>query len=265
MQRHLKTGLAVVAAGTLFAVGGVSTAAAAKLITGKDIKNNSVTSVDLKNGSVTGADIRDGSVKVEDLSPAILAYIQGQAGKDGANGKDGLAGKDGANGKDGLAGKDGANGKDGAAGKDGANGKDGAPGSLAGVQSNWAPHNNAVILTDKSVRLTHEGDGSALQIEDLNKAVQAGQILSFTYKLEGGATYAAGVPRVFVELQGTYVNTFDADPSDAGVANGDGTFTKSITIPKNGRVGEAGIVKDFGVGSVIVSNLTINGQVLSFR
>ena len=107
-----------------------------------------------------------------------------------------------------------------------------------------------MILSDKSVRLTNEGDGSALQIENLNKPVQAGQVLSFTYKLEGGATYGAGVPRVFIELQGTYVNTFDADPSDAGVNNGDGTFTKTITIPKNGRVGEAGIVKDFGVGSI---------------
>ena len=91
--------------------------------------------------------------------------------------------------------------------------------------------------------------------------------VSFTYKLENGAAYSAGAPRVFIEIGGTFYNTFDADPTDAGTNNGDGTFTKTWTIPANGRVGAAGIVYDnsSALGTVTVTNLTISGQLISFK
>jgi len=62
-------------------------------------------------------------------------------------------------------------------------------------------------------------------------------------------------------------NTFDAAPADAGTNNGDGTFTKTWTIPTNGRVGAAGIVYDnsAALGTVTVTNLTISGQLISFK
>jgi hypothetical protein len=235
MKNILKSRVvAVIGAAAVLGTVAAGSATAGSLITSAQIKDNTVRSVDVKNGTL----------QPQDLSTVTKRYIKSFAGKNGVDGK---------------------NGKDGANGEDGANGKDGAPGSAAGVQTNWTAHNDAEILTDTSVRLTNEGDGSALQIENLNKPVQAGQTLSFTYRLSGGATYGGGVPRVFIEITGDYFNTFDGDPSDAGVDNGDGTFTKTVTIPKNGRVGEAGVVKDFGVGSVVVSNLTINGSVLHFR
>jgi hypothetical protein len=44
-------------------------ATAAKLITGKTIKNNTVTTQDIKNQSLTGADVKDGALSAADLAP----------------------------------------------------------------------------------------------------------------------------------------------------------------------------------------------------
>jgi hypothetical protein len=108
--------------------------------------------------------------------------------------------------------------------------------------------------------------GSSVEIQNLDLPVLATKTVTFTYKLENGAQYTTGAPRVFIEIGGTYYNTFDADPTDAGTANGDGTFTKTWTIPVNGRVGNAGIVYDNNIpGTVTVKNLTISGQLISFQ
>jgi hypothetical protein len=77
MKKHLKSGVAVVAAAGLFAAGGMSTAVAAKMITGAQIKDGSIHSVDLSDGLNGKIEKRTGSVAV---------------GKDGKDGKDGLAG-----------------------------------------------------------------------------------------------------------------------------------------------------------------------------
>ena len=77
---------------------------------------------------------------------------------------------------------------------------------------------------------------------------------------------SAGAPRVFIEIDGDYYATFDDAPADAGTDNGDGTFTKTWTIPVNGRVGNAGVVYDNSIpGTVTVTNLTISGQLISFQ
>jgi Collagen triple helix repeat (20 copies) len=82
-------------------VGG-GTATAAKLMTGKDVRD----------GSLTGADIRNGSVSLNDLSRGTRAAI----GKPGAPGPRGDRRADGAAGP---AGRDGATGPQGPPGKDG--------------------------------------------------------------------------------------------------------------------------------------------------
>ncbi|MGB0101019.1 MAG: hypothetical protein WBP61_12140 [Nocardioides sp.] len=48
---------------------------AAKLISSKDIKNNSVTGKDLKNNSVTGKDLKKGAVQLSDLSNSVKASL----------------------------------------------------------------------------------------------------------------------------------------------------------------------------------------------
>lgn len=93
----------VVAALVAFAVLGGS-ATAAKLITGKEIKN----------GSITGADVKKGSLGADKLSRAALRSLRaGQAGPAGASGP---AGPSGPKGDAGQAGPPGAPGLAGAPG-----------------------------------------------------------------------------------------------------------------------------------------------------
>ena len=97
--------------------------------------------------------------------------------------------------------------------------------------------------------------------------VQAGQTVEFTYALGDGATYGAGSPRVFFEIQGAgFFNTFDGNPSDAGTNNGNGTFTKSVPITANGRIGQLGVVWDDGkTGSIVVGNVKVGAYTVKFR
>jgi hypothetical protein len=136
----------------------------------------------------------------------------------------------------------------------------------SGVNTNWVANTGSTIVDASTVGLA---GGSAaptsVEILNLDLPVQALQTVEFTYELADGAAYGGGSPRVFLEINGTYYNTFDADPSDAGHDNGDGTVTKTWEIPTNGRVGAAGVVQDAGVGSVTVSNLVVAGQPISFQ
>jgi hypothetical protein len=90
----------------VLALGG--TATAAKLITGKDILNN----------SITGADVKAGSLDRSDLSPAARTALQGRDGAPGATGATGATGAAGATGASGATGARGATGPAGTNGKD---------------------------------------------------------------------------------------------------------------------------------------------------
>ena len=103
MLTHLRTPL-VAAVILVFAFAG--TATAAKLITGKQVKNNSLTGKDLKNGSVKAADLSAGAKKT----------LIGAKGETGAKGDTGAAGAPGAKGDTGAAGAPGAKGDTGPAG-----------------------------------------------------------------------------------------------------------------------------------------------------
>lgn len=230
---------------SLLLLGGVGGAVAGDLIDGKDIQNN----------SLSGKDVRNGSIKLKDLSPEVRKALLQQAlpGKDGVNGTNGLNGATGATG---------ATGPQGPQGPAGASSDDDSD-----VNTNWNAKAGATIIDDRTVRLSNVGTpaGASVEIENLNLAVQATKKVQFTYELLDGAIYNGGSPRVFLEINGTFVNTFDNDPSKPGVDNGDGTFTKIFELPINGRVGAAGVVVDSGVGSVVVTNLTYDGTTLSFR
>lgn len=84
----------VLVAAVVAALLGGSVATAAKLITGKDIKN----------GSITASDIKKGSIGLNRLSKGTQALIR----KAGAPGATGAAGKNGANGANGAPGAPGA-------------------------------------------------------------------------------------------------------------------------------------------------------------
>jgi len=107
MRLHRPSPALVVAVIALvLAAGGSSWAAparraAATLITGKQVKNESLTGSDIKNGSITGADIKPGSLTaslftgVFGSAPAGAAGPQGPAGPSGPQGERGLQGEKG--------------------------------------------------------------------------------------------------------------------------------------------------------------------------
>jgi hypothetical protein len=84
VNKRIKTGAVVLAAAGLFAVGGVGTATAAKLITGNDIARD----------TVTGRNIASDAVGVSELTQHVQEQIKLKAkdGKDGKDGKNGVAG-----------------------------------------------------------------------------------------------------------------------------------------------------------------------------
>ena len=71
-----KSGIATVAVATgLVLTAGTSGAVAGAMITGKQIKNNTVTTKDIKNNNLTGADVADGSLDSADLSAAVRSGL----------------------------------------------------------------------------------------------------------------------------------------------------------------------------------------------
>ena len=81
------------------------TATAAKLLTGKDIKNSSLTAADIKDSSLTGKDIRNGSLGAAELSSAAVKALKGVSGPAGANGTNGAPGSKGDKGDTGAKGE----------------------------------------------------------------------------------------------------------------------------------------------------------------
>ena len=107
------------------------------------------------------------------------------------------------------------------------------------------------------------GAGGATSVEspNLNVAVQAGDVISFKYVLSGGATCAAGAPRVFVEIGGAFPNSWDQNIG-AGTQCGTGGVV-TFTAPTNGRIGQAGFVYDNGIaGTVTFSEFKIDGRTI---
>jgi len=66
---------AVLLTAIVLAVAFAGGATAAKLITGKNIKNNTVTTQDIKNKSLKGSDVKDGSLAEADLNGAVKGKL----------------------------------------------------------------------------------------------------------------------------------------------------------------------------------------------
>jgi hypothetical protein len=93
--------------------------AGARLITGKQVKNNSIDSRDIKDGSLTSKDFRSGALGVAgsgEPGPRGERGPQGEAGPQGAQGERGLQGETGPAGPQGPKGDTGERGPQGPAG-----------------------------------------------------------------------------------------------------------------------------------------------------
>ncbi len=107
-----------------------SSATAAVMINGKDIKKNTVASKQIKNNSVTTQDVKDKTLQLRDFNPAAIKDLTaaGASGVAGPAGAQGPAGPAGATGPQGVKGENGAAGPAGPAGATGATGAAGATG-----------------------------------------------------------------------------------------------------------------------------------------
>jgi hypothetical protein len=74
------------------AVATAGTVTTAALVTGKDIKNNSVHSRDIQNNTVKGKDIKNGGIGLADISSSAAAALKGNTGATGPAGPAGPAG-----------------------------------------------------------------------------------------------------------------------------------------------------------------------------
>lgn len=119
MSKYTKP--ALVAALAAFAVGGVGTATAAKLITGDEIARE----------TLTGKNVQDGSLRMKELTPKLQLKIKSAAGTTtaGVDGKPGANGVNGVQGGAGPKGEQGEKGDVGPAGPKGAKGETGAAGA----------------------------------------------------------------------------------------------------------------------------------------
>jgi hypothetical protein len=238
-KRVLNSRMAAVGAGaTVLALLAGGAGYAAGQIDSGDIKNNSVRSVDVKNGDLRKVDLHPSVLRgkatkadVRRLANAIVA--QNQRIEALTDRVEALEDE-----------------------------------NQSGVNTNWEPNAGSQIVNATTVKLT--GGNTSVEIDNLNKAVQAGDVVSFRVDFGTNAFCVAGAPRVFVEVSGTFYNSFDqATPCAGGSAPGatnstDGLIT--FTVPVNGRIGQAGIVFDNGnTGDVTISDLTIDGDPIRFQ
>lgn len=87
---------------TLLMVGNPVVAEAGRMITGKQIKNGTVTSADIKNKSLRAADFKNGELPQGEPGPAGPEGAAGPAGPQGADGPQGAEGAAGATGPSGT-------------------------------------------------------------------------------------------------------------------------------------------------------------------
>jgi len=120
----------------------------------------------------------------------------------------------------------------------------------------------ALDSATNTVKVTGTGPNSAGSSLECATSipVTSGQQVTFNYVLgDGAAPCGGGVPRLFVQINGTYYNTIDGNPECAGQAPG----TVTYTIPVSGTVTSVGFVYDRGdFGSVTYTNATVGGVVL---
>lgn len=276
---------AVVAGATVLALAGGGTAVADRMIGGEDIRNGSIGMRDLNK--FTKNQIRGKKIVVP---PA--QGVQGPAGERGP------------------AGPKGDKGDTGPAGAPGAPGAPGTPADMgrikaledklaaltlrvealeaedtSGVNRDWAPSDGgSQILDATTVKLRQYaeddktrvdgGDGTSVEIQNLDLPVQAGDKIQFTYMRHDEAWAGGGAPRVFVEVDGVYYTTVHNTLPDYGTKNPDGSYTVTVVptvgaeakpIP-NGRIGAAGVVFDNGSrGFITVTNLKISGHLVLFK
>lgn len=206
MKHSSKVGLAVLAASTMFVIGGASGAVAGKLITGNQIAKNTITAENLAKDSVGRSE----------LAPGVV-----EDGVDGADGEDGATGPAGPAGAPGPKGDKGEPGTPGAPGSDGAKGEKGDPGVVS-VQELWTSHDDSHAIAMGGhwvVPVAPNGSGDS-------------EVPVLTFELDPG-TYLLDVTAQF--FGGTASNIDVVDYGGGDVSGTDyGIDYGVVTIDQNG-------------------------------
>jgi hypothetical protein len=204
----------VIACAVVALLVGGGTATAAKLITGKDIK--------------------DGSIALRDLSDGVQDKIE-KPGKPGNNGRNGAPG---AKGDAGATGSQGPKGDTGAQGPKGDKGDKGDAGPLlanGGLPSGFWVTNNTVGMTASGVMFGDYADGGAaggsLYYTGLNgKHLSDITKLSYTFSYTTSDSNRLGAPYLRV-----FLNEGNADPNDDATVIYDATECATAT-PSEGTL-----------------------------
>ncbi len=177
----------IVAASGSAVADGVS--AAARLITGKQVKNSSLTGADIKNSSLRGSDIRNSSLTGADIRNGSLTLSDIRKSE-----KEKLAGSEGPRG---LAGPQGVPGAAGASGPKGDPGPPGTARAYGRVSADGALSRAKGIET-----VTHPGPGVyCVRLDPSIEAAAASAVVSVDYP---GSTSA---PNATVDSAGTTEST----------------------------------------------------------
>lgn len=138
-----------------------------------------------------------------------------------------------------------------------------APASAApGGEPMWAANAGSTITGEHTATLT--GGNTSVETTAAFKGfdVGAGEVLSLSYALEGGATCIGGAPRVFATVGGVTVNSWDQHIGD-GV---DAACAGDVTLPA-GKLTAIGVVWDNGQkdGAVKVTGLSLGERSFDFK
>jgi hypothetical protein len=210
----------------VLAVGG--TATAARLITGKDIRNNSITGKDIRNKSLTAADFRGSVAGAPGATgpegpqgPGGATGPGGPTGPSGTTGPSGATGPTGLPGATGPTGSGGTTGDDGPTGPTGSTGPTGATGPTETVRRFAGPcAGEPLVCTETQV--APDTQGSSIAACEAGETVTGGgwEWTSFDSSIAGFADYTvlkdtlSGFP-VANQWQVAIYNA-DANSSDTG-------------------------------------------------
>jgi LPXTG-motif cell wall-anchored protein len=137
---------------------------------------------------------------------------------------------------------------------------------IATGATTWSPAEASTIVDAATVELVKpSGDvGTSVETTDLGLPVVAGDTVTVTYELLGGADVAAGAVRMFA-YDHPDADTMTEKPTATAVADGSGTLT--ITVSADMAIGAFGLTYDASNGSagtVIFRDLVVGSTPILF-
>jgi len=136
-----------------------------------------------------------------------------------------------------------------------------APSASADHAADWSANGDSFVVDETTVHL--EGEDTSVETGNLNLNVDEGDPISFEFTLHGDVECnGPGQVYVFIVINGNYYWSHEQIPA---TPCGDGG-TVEFPAPDTGLITQTGIVQyqPGKVGHTLVSNLTVDGEVVHF-